>query len=108
MICKFYMLFAKASCLLYNETNLSEGNEMENDEQEIKYEVKYVAFLDILGFKDLIEQNKDDSIKTIRQISELFKESKRRSAEFTQKVVNSINNSSDTIQKFYFLRTFLQ
>ncbi len=42
---------------------------METDEQEIKYEEKYVAFLDILGFKDLIDQNKKDSIHSIININ---------------------------------------
>ncbi len=40
---------------------------------EIKYEEKCVAFLDILGFRELIYKNHDESIKIIATINETFR-----------------------------------
>jgi len=38
--------------------------------EDIEYEEKFVAFIDILGFGSLINQNKEDSIKVIQSLNE--------------------------------------
>ena len=81
---------------------------METDNQEIKYEEKYVAFLDILGFSDMIlKQTKEESIKTIDRISTAFGTAKEQINEFTKKLAEKINGFSEKDKQLYSLVSIL-
>lgn len=58
-------------------------------QNNIEYEERLVAFLDILGFKSLINQNKADSIETIKVVN--------KEIQYTLKIISEENNTDDDI-----------